>query len=410
MTFTMEEGLFTINLTAITTAALGLLMLLLGQCIKDRVEFLRKYCIPAPVIGGVLFALLNLLVHQTNVLQFSMNTSYQGDMQNLFFTCVGFGITFSLVKKGGFRLVKYFIMAAILAVLQGGFGVITAKLIGAEEWLGLMCGPAALSGGHGNAAAYGSILDGMGHSATVVGIAAATFGLVSGGFFGGPLAERLIRKNNLVKQENQAEDALMEHFEKEENVESTPVTLHAIFVHVALLATLLGLGLYIKSLFNQLWGISLPDYAGGAVLACLVANINEKVHFFEVNKKIMSIIQDFTLGTFLSIAMISLNLWDLISLAIPMIIILCVGLLITLLFLYFVVFRVCGKDFDAAIMCAGMAGHGLGASPTGFANMDSVTQKYGESKIAYLSVTVVGGILMDWVLLVVNTTMVSMFG
>ncbi len=409
MTFAIEEGIFTINLSAIATVAVALLMLLLGQSIKHRVEFFRKYCIPAPVIGGVIFAFLNLLLHQTNLVNIVMDSSYQGDMQNLFFTCVGFGITFSLAKKGGSRLVKYFIMAAILAVLQGAVGVVTAKAVGAEEWLGLMCGPAALSGGHGNAAAYGSILDGMGHSASVVGMAAATFGLVSGGFFGGPLAERLIRKNNLVKNSNAEEDALADHF-ADQKVENGLITTHEIFKHVALLATLLGLGIMIKFGFKQLWNISIPDYAGSALLACIVANINEKAQFFKVNGKIMSGIQDFTLGVFLSIAMISLKLWQLIGLAIPMLIILCVGLIVTLAFLNFLVFPVCGKDFDAAIMCAGMAGHGLGASPTGFANMDSVTQKYGESKISYLCVTVVGGILMDWVLLVLNTTMVSLFG
>ena len=189
-----------------------------------------------------------------------------------------------------------------------------------------------------------------------------------------------------------------------------PVTAHELFKHVTLLATLLALGIFIKSLFKDYLNISIPAYAGSALLACIVANVNTKTGWIKTDERIMTTIQDFTLGIFLSIAMISLQLWQLVDLAIPMIIILCVNLIVTLLYLYFITFRVCGKDFDAAIMCAGMAGHGLGASPTGFANMDSVTQKYGESKISYLCVTVVGGILMDWVLLVLNTFMVSMFG
>ncbi len=411
MTFAIEEGILTVNFTAISTVALALLMLLLGQAIKNHSSFLKKYCIPAPVIGGVIFALLNLAVHETHILQINMDTAYQGDMQNLFFTCVGFGITFDLAKKGGTRLVKYFIMAAVLAAIQGCIGVGAAATIGAEKWLGLMCGPAALSGGHGNAAAYGSILDGLGHSASVVGLAAATFGLISGGFFGGPLAERLIRKYNLKKSSLTSEDMMADSFAAETvKKETAPVTAHAIFKHVALLAALLAVGLLIQDLFSKYLHLSIPSYAGSALLACIVANINTKTHWINTDERIMSGIQDFTLGVFLSIAMISLKLWQLIGLAIPMIIILLVNLIVTLIFLYFIVFRVCGKDFDAAIMCAGMAGHGLGASPTGFANMDSVTQKYGESKISYLSVTVVGGILMDWVLLVINTTMVSMFG
>lgn len=409
MTFSVVNGVFTISLTAIATVAVALLMLLLGQVIKNKVHFFQRYCIPAPVIGGVIFAIANLVFHQMGILSIEMNTSYQGDMQNLFFTCVGFGITFSLAKKGGPRLVKYFILAAILAVVQGGVGVGAAKLVGAEEWLGLMCGPAALSGGHGNAAAYGAILDEMGHSASVVGMAAATFGLVSGGFFGGPMAERLIKKHNLVKHADVKEEALADQYAADTAVYDE-VNVPSIFKHVALMATLLGIGIFIKFMFKELWDISIPDYAGSALLACIVANVNEKTQWFKVNPKIMDGLQDFTLGVFLSIAMISLKLWQLIELAIPMIVILVIGLIVTLIYLYFLVFPICGKDFDAAIMCAGMCGHGLGASPTGFANMDSVTQKYGASKISYLCVTVVGGILMDWVLLVVNTTMVTMFG
>lgn len=409
MSFAIEEGVFTINLTAITTVALALLMLLLGQAIKKRVKFFQKYCIPAPVIGGVIFAVVHLVMYQTGIVNINMDTSYQTDMQNLFFTCVGFGITFSLAKKGGSRLIKYFIMAALLAVIQGGVGVGVAKLVHAEEWLGLMCGPAALSGGHGNAAAYGGILDGMGHSATVVGMAAATFGLVTGGFFGGPLAECLITKYKLVKKSNSEEDTMADNFANQK-VESGIINAHEIFKHVALLSTLLAFGLLIQFGLKQLFDLSIPSYAGSALLACIVANVNEKKQFFKVNSRIMAETSDFTLGVFLSLAMISLKLWQLIDLAIPMIAILVVNLAVTLAFLYFVVFRICGKDFDAAIMCAGMAGHGLGASPTGFANMDSVTHKYGESKISYLCVTVVGGILMDWVLLVLNTAMVSIFG
>lgn len=408
MLFTMENGIFTVSLTAITTVAVALLMLLMGQQIKNRVILLQRYCIPSPVIGGVIFAVLNLLLHQTGRVDIIMITTYQSDMQNLFFTCVGFGITFSLVKRGGSRLIKYFLMAAVLATLQGGIGVMAARAVHVEDWLGLMCGPAALSGGHGNAAAYGGILDDMGYTASVVGMAAATFGLVSGSLCGGPMAERLINRYSLVKRENNEEEVLTAGSVAEAMPEQA-VTVICIFGHIALLCLLLGIGIYIKSLLNRLFGITIPDFAGGALLACIVSNVNEHTKWLKINTAIMDGIQHFTLGVFLSIAMISLRLWELAELAVPMIIILFVGLGFTLIFLYFVVFRICGRDFDAAIMCAGMCGHGLGASPTGFANMDSVTQRYGESRISYLCVTVVGGIMMDWVLLVLNTTMVNLF-
>lgn len=406
MELSIVDGIFTVNLSAIATVALALLMLILGQKVKERVRFLQTYCIPAPVIGGILFAVINLIVHQMNVAEILMDTAYRSDMQNLFFTSVGFSASFVLMRRGGGRLVKYFLMAAILAVLQGVVGILVAKGIGAEEWIGIMCGPASLSGGHGNAAAFGEMLDNMGHNATVVGMAAATFGLVTGGIFGGPLAERLIRKNKLSYQNSI--DAQI--FTEEQTGEAERVTSGIIFFHVALMAILLAIGLLVKYLIGKAFGLALPDYAAPAVLACLMANANERTKWFKINPVIMEHFQNFTLGVFLSIAMISLKLWELVDLAVPMIVILFSGLLVTLLYMNFIVFPVCGKDFDAAVMCAGMTGHGLGASPTGFANMESVTSKFGKSNLAYLCVTVVGGILMDWVLLVLNTTLVNLFG
>ena len=411
MNFSVEENILTVSFSAIATVALGLLMLLLGQAIKDRSKFLKKYCIPASVIGGVLFALVNLILHQAGVLQVVMDTAYQTDMQNLFFTAVGFTITFSMVKKGGSRLVRYLIMASILAVLQGVVGVITAKLIGVETWLGLICGPASLSGGHGNAAAYGGILDEMGRTgASVVGMAAATFGLVTGGFFGGPLAKQLIKKHHLARKANDSEDDLADAFTDDKVIAKAPTTTYTVFTHIALLTAFLAIGAWFQSIIKAQVNISLPGYASSALMACIFANINEKYRFFHTDERVIRGIEEFSLGVFLSIAMVSLNLWQLISLAIPMIIILIVGLIVTLLYIAFIVFPVCGKDYDAAIMCAGMTGHGLGASPAGFANMSSVTQIFGDSKISFLCVTVVGGVLIDWVLLVVNTTMVNLFG
>lgn len=409
MNFSMENGVFTVSLTAVATFALALLVLLLGQKIKDRSVFLQKYCIPAPVVGGVLFALLNLLLHQTGWMAISMNTTYQSDMQNMFFTCIGFTVTASLLKKGGKRLVMYIIMGTILAVLQGVFGVLVAKGIGAEEWLGLMCGPATLSGGHGNAVAYGEILDNLGHSGTVVGVASATFGLVTGAFFGGPLAERLIRRNHLSHITNKNEDRMADQFLQEESSSKEPVTGHAIFSHVALVASLVVFGQLTKLAAKQFLSVTIIEYAGAAMLACVLANINEKKNIFRINQHIIDGISEFTLGVFLSMAMMSLKLWELAGLALPMVIILLAELIMTLLYIYFAVFRACGKDYDAAVMCAGMTGHGLGASPAGIANMDSVTSKFGESKISYLCVAVFGGILVDWVLIFINTTMVNLF-
>ncbi len=411
MNILIENGILTINLDAIGTIALALFMLLVGQQIKKRISFFEKYCIPAPVIGGTLFALLNLLFRQTGLLVINTMSTYQTDMQNLFFTCVGFGISLSLLKKGGSRLLKYFLMTSILILIQALVSVVGANVFGLDLALAVQVGSAPLAGGHGNAAAYGKMLVDLGHiGADSVGMAAATFGLITGSFFGGPMARRLIVKNNLVNRHNETEGALADAYKDESIKENKAITVYAIFYHLTIITILVTFGKYVSSFINEGFGITIPVFAGSALMASIIGNINEHTKWFDINPKLMEFIQDFTLGVFLSMAMISLRIWELAELAIPMALTLVLGLVTTLLFLYFVVFRACGKDFDAAVMCAGMCGHGLGATPNGLANIDSVSQAYGPSKIAYLCVIVTGGILADWVLLVVNTTMVNLFG
>lgn len=410
MDFAINNGIPTVSFNSIGTVAVALLMMLLGQKIKERIKFFQNYCIPSPVIGGVLFAVVNLLVHNSGILIIETNSIYQTDMQNLFFTCVGFGISLSLLKKGGNRLIKYFLMTTVLILIQAVVSAVAAKLSGLDLALAVMVGPAPLAGGHGNSAAYGKMLVDMGHiGADSVGMAAATFGLITGSFFGGPICNRLIVKYNLINNNKDSDDT-MDNLNNINAPEEQDITVGSIFTHVALISTLVALGGLISKLVNNAWSISIPTFAGAALMASVIGNLNESKNWININPKLMEYFQDFTLGVFLSMAMISLRLWELTSLAIPMTVTLLAGLALTIIFIYFVVFRVCGKDFDSAVMCAGMTGHGLGATPNGLANMDSVSQKYGTSKIAYLCVIVTGGILADWVLLVVNTTMVNLFG
>ena len=406
MKYMLVNGLPTLIFNSIATIAVALITLLIGQWLKNRVNFLRSYCIPAPVIGGVLFSLLTLALYSGGLINISLTPTYQGDMQNMFFTCVGFGISISLLTNGGSRLIKYFILEGILILLQAGASIIGAYTSGLDPALAVVCGPAALAGGHGNAAAYGSMLEEMGHQGAVaIGMAAATFGLITGSFFGGPMAKRLITKHNL-KKDDSADNINLDIRGGEEKGYS----LISVLGHVALVCALVTVGGLIQDGVYTAFDIKIPVFVGAALLASVIANINESMHLLPIDIRLMEKIQDFTLNVFLALAMTSIKLWQLVSLALPMMITLAIGLALTLCFIYIVVFRVCGRNFDAAVMCAGMCGHGLGATPNGLANMDSVSQVFGMSKIAYLCVIVTGGIVGDWILLVVNTTMVNVFG
>lgn len=406
MKYMLVNGLPTLVFDSLATIALALVMLLFGQWLKKHIAFLSNYCIPAPVIGGVIFAAINLALYSSGFINIGVSPTYQTDMQNMFFTCVGFGISLTLLTKGGRRLINYFILTSILIFLQAGASVSGALLTGLDPALAVLCGPAALAGGHGNAAAYGGMLEDMGHhGAVAIGMAAATFGLITGSFFGGPMAKKLISKYNLKR--SATDDAISLDINQES---AEGYSLIKLIAHIALICILVTAGDLIQNGIYSAFDIKIPAFAGAALLASIIRNVNDKYQILPVDTALMEKIQDFTLNVFLSLAMISLKLWQLASLALPMMLTLFVGLVVTLFFIYFIVFRFCGKNFDAAVMCAGMCGHGLGATPNGLANMDSITQVYGMSKIAYLCVIVTGGIVADWVLLVVNTTMVNVFG
>lgn len=414
MEIELANGAAILSLDPLTTVALALTMYLLGAAIRQRVKFIDRLCIPDPVVGGVLFALLNLILYLTGVAYIQLDSAYQSDMQNIFFTCVGFGVTFALLKQGGNKLLKFILCVAVLAVLQGTVGVATAKLTGVEPVLGLMTSSASLLGGHGNAAAYGAILEDLGYpSATVVGISAATFGVILGNLTGGPLGKRLIERYKLAspaeKTDGLPTGSTTLSVENQEHQERQPINVISLFAHLALISALVGFGILFQTLLDEWFGVTIPAFVGGALSAVIIRNILSRSKKHRLNLSLIEDIQEYSLGVFLSIALVSLRLWELAELAIPMLIMLTAGTILTLVFVYFVVFRVVGKDRDSAIMCSGLVGFGLGATPNALANMDALTRTYGDSKIAYLCVVVTGGIFADWILMAVNTTIVAMF-
>lgn len=403
MSFEMIDGIATLSFDAIGTVAVALWVLLCGAALKKRIKFFRTYCIPAPVIGGTLYALLNLFLHVSGVFSVKLTSTYQADLQNLFFVCVAFGLSLSLLKMGGPRLVKYAACTIVLIILQGVVGVFASEAVGLPGAFGVVLGPAPLAGGHGNVAAYGQFLEDGGFTgAMAAGVAAACFGLVTGSFFGGPLARGLIKKYGLI-------NTAQENRKNEEVGTKKEFTVQEIFYHVAILGAALSVGGFLGKIVAAKVGISVPTFTGGMILGLIFRFLDDKTHCLKLNDQILEKIQSFTLSIFLSMAMISLNLWQLAELAVPMMIVLTVELVMTLAFIRFVVFPACGKDFDSATMCAGLCGHGLGATPNGLANMDSITEEYGYSAVPYLSVTVTGGIIASWTLVVVNSFMVNMF-
>lgn len=438
MGFGISEGNLQLEFTAFGTVIIAVLLLLLGYQIKKRVKFCQKYCLPAPVIGGALFAFANLMFHLTGRFSIGLDSSYQNDMQFMFFTIVGFGASFTLLKKGGKKLILYFLLTGALILLQTFLSIVGANITGIPKVYGLLCGPIPLAGGHGSVAAYGEMIENLGYDGgIVVGMAAATFGLIIGSFFGGPLCARLVRKYHLqpvsdiqggaasgiadnkltTKAGGQIDEACpagthLPDRDKDGGA-AGEVTVQAIFKHLALIGgfMVIGgvLGTYLGKGLSGLTGgsISLPGFCGPMLAAFLVRNVNDKVSLFHVNEKILSVMEELSLGIFLTMAMISLKLWELASLAVPMLVILLIETAAVLLFIYFVVFRLMGKDYNAAACCAGLCGHGFGATPNGIANLGSVSERFGYPKLAFLIVPIVGGFLQDIFLVPVNVFLIN---
>lgn len=396
MNFTTVEGIFTLKVDMLSTLTLAILMFFLGNFLKKKVNFFQRFCIPAPVIGGLLFSIVALILKQTNVVTISMDTTLQSPFMLVFFTTIGLGGSLGLLKKGGKPLIIYWLLCCVLAVMQNVIGVIAAKAVNLHPVLGVMMGAVSMEGGHGAAASFGPVAEGMGVTgATTVAIAAATFGLISGGLIGGPIAKSLIDKYNLKPTET--ENIQGESYKEVAGIsDKAAVTSNTFLVQLAIITVCMTIGSIACAAIAKK-GIELPGYVGAMFVAVILRNLNDKFNIVKIDAYTVDLIGDVALGIFLSMALMTLKLWELSNLAGPMLVVLACQVIFMFVYVKYVVFKMLGKDFDAAIMVSGMAGHGLGATPNAIANMSSVTEKYGMSTKAFLIVPLVGAFLIDLV-------------
>ncbi len=393
MTFEMVDNVLNISADAVMTVAMAAVLLLIGYAVKGKVKFLNKYCIPAPVVGGFLFMFVTYLGHISNSFAFTFNTTFQSPFMLAFFTTVGLGASFSLFKKGGILLVIYWLVAGVVSIFQNVIGVAVGTAVGLDAPYALLSSAISMIGGHGAAAAYGTTFSEMGYEpAVLVGTAAATFGLISGVLVGGPLGRRLIVKYNLRPDEN-------------ENFDTDVATINAgtaeklsgldIMKNVTAILVCMALGTIVSGWIGELINMSFPTYVGAMFVAVILRNANESAHFYRFNFRLVEGIGDVMLALYLSMALMTLKLWELAGLIGGVLIVLICQVAFMILVAYFVVFRILGKNYDAAVMCAGLCGHGLGATPSAIVNMTAVNEQYGMSRRAMMIVPIVGAFLVD---------------
>ena len=385
----------TIQLNMYQALAVAAAMLVLGQLLVNKIEFLRKYCIPAPVVGGLIFAIAHTILRGIGIIEFEMDTTLQTVFMTAFFCSVGFLAAFSMLKKGGIGVIKFLILAILMVTIQdivGGFG---AKLFGLDGRLGLAMGSIPLVGGHGTSASFGAYLEELGvDGATTVAVACATYGLIAGCMIGGPIASSKIRKFNLKSSGiNEAGTTGPEFVEVEKDsdtggLDETKMLSAAIYIVIAV-----GVGTIISLLIDKV--LTMPAYIGAMLAAAVIRNVADGRGKPLPMDEITSL-GNVCLSLFLALAMINLKLWQLVALAIPMIVILLIQTVIMYFYASFVVFPVMGKDYDAATMASGFCGFGMGATPNAMANMQAVTKLYGPAPVAFMIVPLVGSLFIDF--------------
>ncbi|QTD39430.1 sodium/glutamate symporter [Sporosarcina sp. Te-1] len=395
----------TIELNQVTTIFLAIALLVLGRLLVNKVGVLQKFCIPAPVVGGLLFAILATVFKAAGLVTFSLDTSLQSLFMLTFFTTVGLGASFKLVKLGGKLLIIYWLACGFLALMQNVIGVSMASLFNIHPLIGMMAGAVSMEGGHGAATAFGQTVEDLGiDSALSIGVAAATFGLVAGGLVGGPVVKFLISKYNLKPTETEDVEG---EFSVEKN--EAEIQTNTFFTQILLITFCMALGTYLGELFSSATGFVLPGYVGAMFVAVIVRNIVDKINPKAIHMKSIGLIGDITLGVFLSMALMSIKLWEVAGLALPLLVIVFVQVVFIVLFGIFVLFRLLGKNYDAAVMVAGFTGHGLGATPNAMANMAAVTERFGPSRKAYLVVPIVGAFLIDVFAMPIIITTINLF-
>ena len=382
------------------TLSLSVVVLMLGQFLKQKINFLEKFCIPSPVVGGLIFSVLTCILYSTGVVEFTFDDTLREVCMVFFFTSVGFQANLKVLKSGGKALAIFLGLVIALIFMQNLLAVGVSHLIGLDSLVGLCTGSIPMVGGHGTAGAFGPVLEDFNvQGATTICTAAATFGLVAGSLIGGPIGKRLIEKKHLLDTIVTEDDSLLIEEEKKHERHSN---MYAAAVFQLILAV--GLGTIISELLTKT-GLTFPIYIGAMIVAAIIRNVGEYSGKFDIYLGEINNLGGICLSLFLGIAMITLKLWQLAELALPLMILLGAQLLLIFLYTYFVVFRVMGKDYDAAVLAAGTCGFGMGATPNAMANMQVLCDRYAPSVKAYLLVPLIGSLFADFI----NSLVITLF-
>ena len=388
-----------IRLDMYQTLAAAVVVLMLGRFLRSRARLLEKFCIPAPVVGGVVFAVFTCVCYVTGVAEFSFDDVLKDVCMVFFFTSVGFQANLKVLKSGGRAMGAFLMLVILLIVAQNVVAVGLAGALGISPLIGLCTGSIPMVGGHGTAGAFGPLLEGMGvEGATTLCTAAATYGLVAGSMMGGPVGKMLIERHHLLDTVVPEDDSLLveDEIKHERHASMYPAATFQLILAM-------GVGTLLSRLLS-LTGMTFPIYIGAMIAAACIRNVGEYSGAYTVHMGEINDIGGICLSLFLGMAMITLKLWQLASLAGPLVVLLA-GQTVFLLAFVLVVFNVMGRDYDAAVIVSGTCGFGMGATPNAMANMQVLCEKYAPSVKAYLLIPLVGSLFADFL----NSLTITLF-
>ncbi|QLT62381.1 sodium/glutamate symporter [Klebsiella oxytoca] len=392
------------HLDTLSTLVAATLVLLLGRKLVQTVPFLKKYTIPEPVAGGLLVALALLVLKKSMDIEIDFDMSLKDPLMLAFFATIGLNANLASLRAGG-KVVGTFLIVVVglLLLLQNALGIGMAKLLGLDPLMGLLAGSITLSGGHGTGAAWSKLfVERYGFAnATEVAMACATFGLVLGGLIGGPVARYLVKHSS--SPDGTPDDQLAPTaFEKPDM--GRMITSLVLIESIALIAICLTVGKIVAQLLAGTV-FELPTFVCVLFIGVILSNSLSALGLYRVFDRAVSVLGNVSLSLFLAMALMSLKLWELASLALPMIAILAVQTVAMALYAVFVTYRMMGKNYDAAVLAAGHCGFGLGATPTAIANMQAITDRFGPSHMAFLVVPMVGAFFID----IVNALVIKLY-
>lgn len=380
----------TIELNMFYTSAIAVLVLMLGSFVRKRVEILRRFSIPVPVVGGLLFTLITLIGYLTNSFTIEFDFVLSDFFMLIFYTSIGFTASIPVLRKAGKPAITFLILSSVAVILQNVWGILGSLFINIDPLIGVATASIPMTGGHGTSAAFAPALFDLGlNQATTITLSAATFGLVSGALLGGPVGTYLIEKKVGDRRTSDSDD--LEIFDTELDESITPKRITEA-TYLMLLS--MAIGTFISYIL-EFTGMSFPASVGGMIASAILVNINDESNRLKIHQTELALIGDIALQIFLAMSMMKLKLWELADLAGPMLFLLAGQVILMFIVAVFLDFKLMGSSYDAAIIASGHCGFGLGAVPTGMANMSTLTEKYGPSPRAFFIVPLIGSLFIN---------------